>query len=155
MLDIYDEFRNLVAVLEEHEIDYALCGGMAMAVHERPRMTIDIDILIQAESLDRVIAIATERGYKIRGRDMSFANGAVEIRRVSKIDPESGDLLSLDLLLVTPQLRSAWESRVESEWEGGTFSVVSRAGLIALKQLRMSGQDLDDIKALEEGERDA
>jgi hypothetical protein len=155
MLDIYDEFRNLVAVLEEHEIDYALCGGMAMAVHERPRMTIDIDILIQAESLDRVIAIATELGYKIRGRDMSFANGAVEIRRVSKIDPESGDLLSLDLLLVTPQLRSAWESRVESEWEGGTFSVVSRAGLIALKQLRMSGQDLDDIKALEEGERDA
>jgi len=155
MLDIYEEFRNLVAVLEEHEIDYALCGGMAMAVHERPRMTIDIDILIQAESLDRVIAIATELGYKIRGRDMSFANGAVEIRRVSKIDPESGDLLSLDLLLVTPQLRSAWESRVESEWEGGTFSVVSRAGLIALKQLRMSGQDLDDIKALEEGERDA
>jgi hypothetical protein len=155
MLDIYDEFRNLVAVLEEHEIDYAICGGMAMAVHERPRMTIDIDILIQAESLDRVIAIATELGYKIRGRDMSFANGAVEIRRISKIDPESGDLLSLDLLLVTPQLRSAWESRVESEWEGGTFSVVSRAGLIALKQLRMSGQDLDDIKALEEGERDA
>jgi hypothetical protein len=155
MLDIYDEFRNLVAVLEEHEIDYALCGGMAMAVHERPRMTIDIDILIQAESLDRVIAIATELGYKIRGRDMSFANGAVEIRRISKIDPESGDPLSLDLLLVTPQLRSAWESRVESEWEGGTFSVVSRAGLIALKQLRMSGQDLDDIKALEEGERDA
>src|SRR5882724_4632604 len=149
MLDIYEEFRNLVAVLEEHEIDYALCGGMAMAVHERPRMTIDIDILIQAESLDRVIAIATELGYKIRGRDMSFANGAVEIRRVSKIDPESGDLLSLDLLLVTPQRRSAWESRVESEWEGGTFSVVSRAGLIALKQLRMSGQDLDDIKALE------
>jgi hypothetical protein len=155
MLDIYDEFRNLVAVLEEHEIDYALCGGMAMAVHERPRMTIDIDILIQAESLDRVIAIATELGYKIRGRDMSFANGAVEIRRISKIDPESGDPLSLDLLLVTPQLRSAWEPRVESEWEGGTFSVVSRAGLIALKQLRMSGQDLDDIKTLEEGERDA
>jgi len=155
MLDIYDEFRNLVAVLDEHEVDYALCGGMAMAVHERPRMTIDIDILIQAESLDRVIAIATELGYKIRGKDLSFANGAVEIRRISKIDPESGDLLSLDLLLVTPQLRMVWDSRVESEWEGGTFSVVSRAGLIALKQLRRSGQDLDDIKALEEGERDA
>lgn len=155
MLDIYDEFRNLVAVLDEHEIDYALCGGMAMAVHERPRMTIDIDILIQAESLDRVIAIATELGYKIRGKDLSFANGAVEIRRISKIDAESGDLLSLGLLLVTPQLRMVWDSRVESKWEGGTFSVVSRAGLIALKQLRRSGLDLDDIKALEEGERDA
>jgi hypothetical protein len=155
MLDIYDEFRNLVAVLDEHEIDYALCGGMAMAVHQRPRMTIDIDILIQAESADRVMAMAAELGYKIRGKDMSFANGAVEIRRVSKIDPEGRDLLSLDLLLVTPQLRSVWDSRVESEWEGGRFSVVSRDGLIAMKQLRRSGQDLDDIKALEEGERDA
>ena len=155
ILDIYDEFRNLVAVLDEHEIDYALCGGMAMAVHERARMTIDIDVLIQAESLDRVMAIAKELGYSVRGKDMSFANGAVEIRRVSKIDTAAGDLLSLDLLLVTPQLRMVWDSRVASEWEGGTFSVVSRDGLIAMKRLRMSGQDLDDIKALEQGERDA
>jgi nucleotidyltransferase AbiEii toxin of type IV toxin-antitoxin system len=154
MLDIYDEFRSLVVVLDEYEIDYALCGGMAMAVHERPRMTIDIDVLILAESLDRVMAIATNLGYTIRDKDMSFANGAVEIRRVSKIDPESRDLLSLDLLLVTPQIREVWDSRIESEWEGVTLSVVSRAGLIALKQLRRSGQDLDDIKALEQGERD-
>jgi hypothetical protein len=151
MLDIYDEFRNLVAVLDEHQIDYALCGGMAMAVHDRPRMTIDIDVLIQTESLDAVMGIANELDYKIRGKDMSFANGAVEIRRVSKIDPESGDLLSLDLLLVTPQLRSVWDSRVQSEWEGRRLSVVSRSGLVALKKLRNSGQDLDDIKALEEG----
>lgn len=151
MLDIYDEFRQVVKLLDEYKIDYALCGGMAMAVHERPRMTIDIDMLIQPESLSRVMQIATGLGYNIRGNDLSLANGAVEIRRVSKIDPESGDLLSLDLLLVTPQIHMAWESRVEAEWEGGTFSVVSRSGLIALKQLRQSGQDLDDIKALEEG----
>ncbi|HEV2883952.1 MAG TPA: nucleotidyl transferase AbiEii/AbiGii toxin family protein [Pyrinomonadaceae bacterium] len=153
MLDIYDEFRNLVAELEEHEIDYALCGGMAMAVHGRPRMTIDIDILVQPESLDRVMAIANRLNYKVRGLDMSFANGAVEIRRISKIDPESGDLLPLDLLLVTPQLRVVWESRIDSEWEGRKLSVVSRSGLVALKRLRGSGQDLDDIKTLEEGER--
>ncbi|HVS21693.1 MAG TPA: nucleotidyl transferase AbiEii/AbiGii toxin family protein [Pyrinomonadaceae bacterium] len=155
MIELIDEFRSLIAALKEHQIDYALCGGMAMAVHDRPRMTIDIDLLIQAESLERVMAIASVLGYKIRGKDLSFANGAVEIRRISKVDPESGDLLSLDLLLVTPQIRMSWDSRVTSEWEGGTLSVVSRAGLIALKQLRGSGQDLDDIKALEEGERDA
>jgi len=152
MLDIYDEFRSLVAVLEDRKIDYALCGGMAMAVHQHPRMTIDIDVLIEEESLDSVMAIATELGYQIRGLDMSFAKGAVEIRRISKIDTVAGDLLSLHLILVTPRLRPVWESRVESEWEGGSFSVVSRDGLIAMKQLRMSGQDLDDIKVLEEGE---
>jgi hypothetical protein len=155
MLDIDDEFRNLVAALDEHRIEYALCGGMAMAVYQRPRMTIDIDLLIQEESLDRVVAIAREQGYKIRGEEMSVANGAVEIRRISKIDTDAGDLLSLDLLLVTPQLRQVWNSRVEAEWEGGKFCVVSRSGLIALKRLRSSGQDLDDISALEEEDLDA
>jgi hypothetical protein len=155
MIDIYDELRDLVAKLEEHKIEYALCGGMAMAVHARPRMTIDIDLLIEADSLERVMALAAGQGYSIRGMDLSFANGAVEIRRVSKIDADSGDLLSLDFLLVTPQIRKAWDSRIESEWEGRPLSVVSPAGLIALKQLRGSGQDLDDIKALEEADQDA
>ena len=155
MLDIYDEFRSLIAALAAHRVDYALCGGMAMAVHERPRMTVDIDLLIEPESFERVMPIARELGYNIRGKDLSFANGAVEIRRVSKIDPVSGDLLSLDLRLVTPQLRNVWESRIESEWEGGTLSVVSRVGLIEMKQLRRSGQDLDDIQILEEGGSDA
>ncbi|MGI8918858.1 MAG: nucleotidyl transferase AbiEii/AbiGii toxin family protein [Pyrinomonadaceae bacterium] len=155
MLDIYDEFRRLIEVFDEQKVDYALCGGMAMAVHKRPRMTIDIDILIPPEFLERVIPLASELGYNIRGKDLSFAYGAVEIRRVSKIDAASGDLLSLDFLLVTPQLQSVWASRVISEWEGGTFTVVSRAGLIAMKQLRMSGQDIDDIEALAEGGGDA
>jgi len=153
MIDILDELRQLIARLDEQNIEYALCGGMAMAVHQRPRFTIDIDLLIQEESLSRTMDVARDLGYNIRGKDLSLANGAVEIRRVSKIDPDSKDLLTLDLLMVTPQVQAAWESRVQAEWEGGTLSVVSAAGLIAMKQLRRTGVDLDDIKALEEGER--
>jgi hypothetical protein len=148
MFDITDELRALVAALEKQEIDYALCGGMAMAVHGRLRATIDIDLLILSDSQDDVLAIAQSLGYNIRGKDLSFANGAVEIRRVSKIDPDDGELLSLDLLLVTPQILEMWESRIKAEWEGGKLSVVSASGLIALKQLRGSGQDLADIEAL-------
>ena len=147
-LDIYDELRKLISLLDQHEINYALCGGLAMAIHARPRSTIDIDMLILSESLEKVLPIALELGYNIRGKDLSFANGVIEIRRVSKIDPESGDLLSLDLLLVTPEILPIWESRAIAKWEGGDLSVVSRSGLISLKKLRGSGQDQDDIKAL-------
>jgi hypothetical protein len=148
MFDILDELRLLVSVLDEHGVEYALCGGMAMGVHGRARTTIDIDLMILSDSLEEVFAVAKSLGYNIRGKDLSFANGAVEIRRVSKIDPEDGELLSLDLLLVTPATRSAWESRLEAEWEDGKLFVVSTRGLIALKQLRGSDQDLVDIKAL-------
>jgi hypothetical protein len=140
----------LVEKLTEQGINYALCGGMAMAVHQLPRFTIDIDLLIQKDSLEEALNVTRALGYDIRGKDLSFANGAVEIRRTSKIDPDGGDMMTIDFLLVTPQTQPAWESRIESEWEGGKLSVVSPAGLIALKRLRKSGRDLDDIRALEE-----
>ncbi|MEP6912666.1 MAG: hypothetical protein ABI923_07920 [bacterium] len=46
MFDLYYEFRKLIATLDEHQIDYALCGGIAMAIYDRPRATVDIDLLI-------------------------------------------------------------------------------------------------------------
>ncbi|MDQ2921287.1 MAG: hypothetical protein M3R52_06730 [Acidobacteriota bacterium] len=155
VFDLYNEFRLLIAALDEHQIDYAICGGLAMAIYDRPRATVDIDLLIMSESLDRVIAIATTLGYTIRGLDMTFAKGAVEIRSISKIDNQTGHVLSLDLLLVTPEIRQVWDSRIEADWEGGILSVVSREGLISLKRMRSSAQDLADILALQEDIDDA
>ncbi|HKO98937.1 MAG TPA: hypothetical protein VJU86_18190 [Pyrinomonadaceae bacterium] len=148
MLDLMDELRKVVSALDENEIEYALCGGLAMGVHGRVRATVDIDLLILWDSLTDALEIASSLGYNIRGKDLSFANGAVEIRRVSKIDSEDGELLSLDLLLATPDIRDVWESRERVDWEGGKLTVVSTGGLIALKQLRRSHQDLADIEAL-------
>ena len=155
MLDLYEELRSLIAALDKHEIEYALCGGIAMAIFGRPRATVDIDLLIVAESLDEVIELAKALEYTVRGLDMSFANDAIEIRRVSKIDQETGFVLSLDMLLVTPQIQEIWDSRVRADWEGGKLSVVSRDGLIALKKLGGRPQDHADISTLMEDAEDA
>jgi hypothetical protein len=149
MFDLFNEFRSLVAALDRNQIDYALCGGLAMAIHGRARATVDIDLLLLSDSLDAAKNIASELGYNIRGLDMSFAKGAIEIRRLSKIDGESGQVLSLDFLLVTPQIQGVWDRRVKAEWQEGTISVVSREGLITLKSLRNSVQDQADIAVLE------
>lgn len=155
MFDLYYEFRKLIEALDEGQVEYALCGGLAMAVYDHPRATIDIDILIPADSLDLVISIANNLGYDIRGLEITFSSGAIEIRRVSKIDRPTGHLLSLDLLLVTQELRDLWNSRVKVDREGGRLTVVSRDGLIALKSLRGSPQDQADIAALKEDLRNA
>lgn len=149
MFDLFNEFRSLVAALDRNQIEYALCGGLAMAIHGRARATVDIDLLLLSDSLDAAKDIAAELGYNIRGLDMSFAKGAIEIRRLSKIDSESGQVLSLDFLLVTPEIHGIWDRRVKAEWQDGTISVVSREGLIALKSLRNSVQDQADIEVLE------
>ena len=155
MLDLYEELKSLIAALDKHKIDYALCGGIAMAIYDRPRATVDIDLLIVADSLDKVIEVAKALDYTVRGLDMTFANDTIEIRRVSKIDPETGFVMSLDMLLVTPRIQQIWDSRVQANWEGGKLSVVSREGLIALKRLSGRLQDLADISALTEDANDA
>ena len=70
------------------------------------------------------------------------------ISRLVKPEPDSEDVLMVDLLHVTPALESAWRSRRRVAWNHGAIATVSRAGLVALKRLRGSGQDQDDIKRL-------
>jgi hypothetical protein len=150
VFDLYEEFKSIIAALEERGIDYAVCGGLAMAVHGLARATVDIDLLILGEDVDAVKASAKELGYAIDALPMTFAKGAIEIRRVSKIDPETGIVLSLDLLLVTPQIVGVWATRLQVNWDEGVLSVLAPKGLIELKSFRGSGQDLDDIKRLQE-----
>ena len=154
MFDLYEEFQSIISALEDHGIDYAVCGGLAMAVYGFSRATVDIDLLILGESLDDVRRLARTLGYNIEAFPMTFSRGAVEIRRVSKIDPETGIVLSLNMLLVTPEIVDVWQSRTEVSWESGNLWVVSRRGLMALKSLRSSAQDLADIERLKESENE-
>lgn len=155
MFDLYEEFKSIVSALEEQGIDYAVCGGLAMAVHGLPRATVDIDLLILAESLEAARGLAWTLGYTIETFPMTFSGGAVEIRRVSKIDGETGIVLSLNMLLVTPEIVEIWQSRTRVAWESGSFWVVSRRGLMALKSLSGRAQDLADIERLKASENES
>ena len=152
MIDLYEEFAGLIDALETAKAEYAVCGGLAMAIHGLPRATVDVDLIAPANADERVLEIARTLGYTIPADPMTLAAGAVEIKRVTKIDTTSRDLLSLDLLLVTPATEAAWRTRMRVRWERGEVWVVSRQGLIGLKRLRGSGQDQDDIRRLEEDE---
>jgi hypothetical protein len=149
-VDLFEELTQLVDRLQARKIEFAVCGGLAMAVYAIPRATIDIDLMILSESLDETLVVAGELGYASDEGQLKLADGAVVIRRLTKIDSQSGDFLTLDLILVTPALQAVWTGREMVEWEGGRLCVVSRNGLKAMKRLRGSGQDQDDIKRLDE-----
>ncbi|MGP8152885.1 MAG: hypothetical protein ACLQBQ_01910 [Smithella sp.] len=76
---------------------------------------------------------------------MEFDDGAVKLQRLSKVDKTSGEYFVLDLLIVTPETKKAWDDRITVGWEGCSLKVVSPQGLILLKSFRNSGQDRDDI----------
>ena len=150
MTSLLHELGELAAAFDDAGIDFALCGGLAMAAHGFVRATMDVDFLIREESLDEAYRVAGEKGFDIRGLDISFKERAVEIRRISKILGE--DILSLDLLIVTPQVEDVWASRIQLDFMGHKLSVISREGLIKMKTLAGRPQDLVDIERLKNEE---
>ena len=152
MSTLLDEFRSITEALNDAGIDYAICGGWAMAIHGLPRSTIDIDLLILGDDLQRAWELAKQHGYDVEGLPLHFDDGIVEIRRISKLDPASKQLFTLDFLLVTEGLRDVWHSRKQISWVEGPTWVISTDALIKLKLLAGRKQDLADIERLREFE---
>lgn len=150
MASLIDEFVQFTEAINSKGIPYAVCGGWAMAIHGLPRATVDIDLLILSDDLERLWAIAKQHGYNVEGLPLHFADGIIEIRRISKVDEETKRLFTLDFLLVTEPLNSVWESREQVQWEEGKIWVVSKDGLIRLKTISGREQDLLDIRKLRE-----
>ena len=148
MASLLEEFTNLIAEFERREIPYAVCGGLAMAIHGAPRATIDIDLMVQSGDLERAWETAESLGYNVEGLPLNFDDGAIQIRRISKLEPEHKRLITVDFLLVTDRTRQVWANRETVTWMNGTISTVSREGLIELKQLSARPQDLVDIERL-------
>jgi hypothetical protein len=146
MIDLLEELRALIETLSERQVEYALCGGLALGVHGLPRATEDIDLLVRRESVPAAFAAARQRGFDLESSPMRFKGGAVEIHRTVKI--ARGDSLVLDLLAVTEPIEDVWSSRLCLPWRHGSIWTVSREGLIRLKSLSGRPQDLLDIERL-------
>ena len=148
-MELFEEFSKLVSEFKKENIEYALCGGLAMAAYAFPRATLDIDILIEPQTLEKAKSIAKRLGFTFDEGLMKFSGGAVQIYRLTKVGSESNDTLALDMLLLTPEIKEIWETKQTLTWDQGDLPVVSPKGLINLKSLRLSGQDQDDIRHLE------
>lgn len=155
MTTLLGEFKAITKALGDAGIEYAVCGGWAMAIHGLPRSTMDIDLMVLAKDLPSVWEIAKSLNYDVEGLPLSFSDGAIEIRRLSKIDKEAQRLFTVDFLLVTDALRHVWDGRELIDWEDGQDPVVSKDGLIALKRIAGRPQDLVDIEKLKESSDDS
>ncbi len=148
-MELFEEFSALVEAFDRENIEYALCGGLAMAVYAFPRATLDIDVLIEPESLEKAKQAAIRLGFDLDQGLMKFGGGTVQIYRLTKISSDSEEPLMLDMLLVTPEVKEVWETKKFLTWDKGRLPVVSVKGLIKLKSMRSSSQDNADIEKLE------
>ena len=149
MLSVYQEFEVVIAKLEQVQIPYALCGGLAVGMHTEPRATKDIDILLLTEDVESVKKVLLQCGFKFFSTPMYFADSQIELHKLTKIEPRGKDYLFLDLLVIKSPIREkVWQSRQRLLYKNQPLWVVAREWLIWMKMLRSSPQDLVDIENL-------
>lgn len=141
----------MLSALDRDRIDYALVGGLAVAVWGAPRATKDIDLLIQLADLDRAMQALRASGYSLSALPFEFKDGTT-MQRVSKVDP-TGELMTVDLMLVDRNLTAAWASRQRLPFGQDHVVVISREALIAMKALAARPQDLADIQNMQDVDR--
>lgn len=148
-MDLRQELLNIVDALQHARLDYAICGGFAVAIHGHPRLTTDIDLLVQRGDLDRVRQALAGLGFTLESGLITFAAGKPAEHSLWRVSRAEGhDLLTVDLLLVNPFFEDVWRTREVFRLGERRVQVVSRRGLLAMKRAAGRHKDLDDIAQL-------
>lgn len=65
MIDLFEEFRDMLVELSDAGVEFAVVGGHAVAFHGHPRATKDLDVLLRAtpENAERVFRALAAFGH--------------------------------------------------------------------------------------------
>lgn len=124
---VHQTLRSLVERLDAEGIPYAILGGMALNLHGFIRETVDVDVLMTRESLERFHERLVGRGYvpAFSGARKSFRDVETKVRiDVITAGDFPGDGLPKEIAFPEP-------SHVAIYFGG--ISVISLEGLLELK----------------------
>ncbi len=140
------DFKEFVALLNAHGVDYLVVGGYAMALHGRPRHTGDLDIWIRRnpENAGRLMVVLREFGFGEVGlsqADFELPQNVVQLG----YPPFRIDLLT-DIDGV--DFDAAWLNRETTIHDGLTLHFVGLVDLKANKRASGRPRDIDDLEQL-------
>lgn len=141
-----NRLTGVFASFQKHRVKYVVIGGIASVLHGVPRATFDLDILIEAseDNARRLLDALDEAGLA------TAALTSVEDLLSHEITVFQ-DRVRIDVQTETPGLsfNEAYRGRVEMEYGGQRFYVVSREDLIFSKRASGREIDLQDVRLLE------
>jgi hypothetical protein len=131
---------------QRHNVRYLVIGGIAAILYGVPRATFDLDILVEAtpDNAKQLLDALLEAGL-----------GTASLTNVEELLANEitvfKDWVRIDVLTTAPGIdfQEAWERRETMEYQGQTFSVVSRKDLISSKKALGRAVDLEDVRLLE------
>ena len=124
-----------------------MIGGIAMAFHDQPRFTRDVDILILPADIEKVRDCLETTGYFESSKPWTFKNTKLTLHRFMKTQGE--DYVMVDILSGHEKRhRKIVENALAQKSEFGPVRLAQKRDIIWMKKQRGSPQDQVDIGRL-------
>ena len=83
-MEVQSDFRDMLVLLNEHNVEYLIVGGYALAFHGAPRFTGDIDIFLRPhpDNAKRVLDALAAFGFSflnLTEKDFQHPNKVVQL----------------------------------------------------------------------------
>lgn len=147
-MEVQQDFRDLLALFNAHEVDYIIVGAYALAYHGAPRYTGDMDILVRPDSENafRILSALDEFGFGslgLRAEDFAAPDKVIQIG----VAPVRVDI-------VTSLTGVSWEEAAKGRVAGtyGNLEVyyIGKKQFILNKRALGRKKDLADLEAIGE-----
>lgn len=147
-MEVQPDFRELLALLNAHEVEYIIVGAYALAFHGAPRFTADLDILVKAdpENSQRIIQALEEFGFKsisLTSEDFQHPDKVVQLG----VPPVRVDILTS---LTGVLWEEAFSGRSRGKYGDIPVYFIGREQFIVNKRALGRKRDLADLEALGE-----
>ena len=140
-----NRYRDVFASFQKHDVKYVVIGGIAAVLHGVPRVTFDLDILIEAtpDNAERLLRALL---------DARFGTAALTTPEdvLANVITIFNDRVRIDVQTRTPgfTFEEAWQQRKTMTFQGQPFFIVSLEHLLASKRAAGRPQDLADVRVL-------
>ena len=149
MIDLPDDFRDLLVELADAGAEFAVVGGYAVAFHGHPRATEDLDILVKpsADNAARVYRALAAFGapleaFEVTETDFATYDGVLQIG----VAPLRIDIVTR---IVGVEFDQVVADDLAFTLDGRRIPIIGREALLRNKRAAGRPQDLADAAALD------
>lgn len=145
-IQLPQDFKEFLSLLNEQKVDYLLIGGYAVSYHGYPRATNDLDVwvAVHAKNAERLVAVLKAFGFDTPELDASLFLAREKVVRMG-VPPMRIEILTS---ISGVEFDEGYTQRVVDELDGITVNVISLDMLKRNKKAAGRYKDLNDLEHL-------